>query len=74
MRVTQVNKGTFFLFRAFIGALSLAITIIIALVIVIIVIIIIIITIIRVFVWNIAGLWRIGVTFGSTVINDVVLL
>ena len=72
LRVTQVDKGSLFLFRRFIIAAIL----ILVLILVIIMFIIVIVIVIRVVVWGLVGWWVGGIIGGIFVIimNDVVLL
>lgn len=76
LRVTQVDKGSLFLFRRFIIAAVLVLVLILILVIIMFIIIIVIGIVIRVVVWSLFGWWVGGIIGGIFVIimNDVVLL
>lgn len=78
LRVTQVDKGSLFLFRRFIIAAVLVLVLILVIImfIIIIVIVIVIVIVIRVVVWSLFGWWVGGIIGGIFVIimNDVVLL
>ena len=73
LRVTQVDKGSLFLFRRFIIA---AVLVLVLILVIIMFIIIIIVIVIRVVVWSLFGWWVGGIIGGIFVIimNDVVLL